>query len=84
MLFRSSLIEGYRGGFYVCYKHYGPIVYSLYRVLVLIDIIPRLIWHMVLSAVREKNRAYAAAYFKIIMIDLKNDIFLVGKKKVLT
>jgi len=73
----GSLIEGYRGGMYVCYKHYGVVVYSIYRVLVLVDILPRLFFHSIVSIFSENSRKMARAYVTVIGIDLRNDIFLV-------
>lgn len=72
----GSLIEGYRGGMYVCYKHYGPIIYALYRVIVLFDIIPRLLGHLLLSIGSTSSRKMARAYLSVLKIDLTNDIFL--------
>ena len=76
--FRSakSLVEGYRGGFYVCYKHYSGIVYKLYRFLVLFDILPRFIFHFCLSLFLSKHRIYVGSYFDILKINWNNDIFI--------
>jgi GT2 family glycosyltransferase len=73
----GSLIEGYRGGMYVCYKHYGVLIYSIYRVLVLFDIIPRLVGHLLLSLLSSTSRKMVKAYLEVIRIDIMNDIFLI-------
>jgi GT2 family glycosyltransferase len=77
----GSLIEGYRGGFYICYKYYGVIAYSIYRILVLVDLLPRLVWHTVGGLFSEHQRTFRDAYLKILWIDITNDIFLVGKER---
>ncbi len=72
----KSLIEGYRGGFYVCYKHYPRFIYSLYRFFVLFDIIPRFLIHLLLAVFRPINRSYVSLYIAVLKINLKNDIFV--------
>lgn len=32
---RKALVEGYRGGLYFCYKHYGLLAYAVYRLLLI-------------------------------------------------
>jgi len=32
-------VEGFRGGLYFCRKHYGPIIYSIYRVLLMLFVL---------------------------------------------
>lgn len=78
----GSLIEGYRGGFYICRKYYGPIVYQLYRVLIVVDILIRLFFH-VCCFYSKAHRAYVKAYLEILRIDLMNDILpeKTGKKE---
>ena len=72
----GSLIEGYRGGMYVCYKHYGNMAYFLYRFLVLFDLIPRLLIHCVRSVFDVDQKQYVKAYLRVLTINLKNDIFV--------
>ena len=72
----GSLIEGYRGGLYICYKHYGSIAYFIYRFLVLIDILPRLVIHSVLGVFSSNQRAFSRAYLTVLGIDFTGDIFL--------
>lgn len=57
----ASIIEGYRGGLYLCLKHYGRLVFILYRIVLFFDLIPRMIWNLLLSrkpARREQLKAY--------------------------
>jgi hypothetical protein len=71
----GSLIEGYRGGFYICYKHYR-VLFFLYRFLVLFDIIPRLLFHVILGVFLSSHREYVRLYLTILMINIKADIFV--------
>jgi len=72
----GSLIEGYRGGFYVCYKHYGKFLFEIYRLVVFVDILPRLFIHFLKSFVFAEDKEYVKAYLKVIRINLKRDIFV--------
>lgn len=76
--FRSekSLLEGYRGGFYVCYKHYSSFIYGLYRFFVLFDIIPRLLIHFIFSFFIPIHRSYVSVYKDVLRINWRNDIFM--------
>lgn len=78
----GSLIEGYRGGFYIAYKHYGKWAYQLYRVLVLFDVIPRTVIHAIGTLWSEKHRRFFKAYLEVLKIDWKNDIFLEKGRKI--
>lgn len=69
----SSLIEGYRGGFYICRKHY-KYAYPLYRFIVLFDVLPRLLIHSILSIFSKKNKDFAKLYFEVLIINFKNEI----------
>ncbi len=75
----GSLMEGYRGGLYIAYKHYPKIVYHLYRVLLLFDVIPRLMVHSILSVFSDKHRRFQGLYIKILVFNWAQDIF--GLKK---
>ncbi|NBV41488.1 glycosyltransferase family 2 protein [bacterium] len=70
----ASIVEGYRGGLYFCLKHYGVVIYGLYSVILLIDVVPRLIWNMILSVVRQSDRQYLKAYLRILWIIFTGDI----------
>jgi GT2 family glycosyltransferase len=72
----SSLIEGYRGGFYVCYKHYGKVLFEIYRIVVFVDILPRLFIHFLKSFFVSEDKDYVKTYLKVITINLKRDIFV--------
>ena len=71
-----SLIEGYRGGMYVCNKHYGSLVFFLYRFIVLFDLIPRLLIHFIKSFFNRNQWDYVKAYIEVIKINWKRDIFV--------
>ena len=64
----SSIIEGYRGGLYLAYKHYPRWVYHTYRALLLFDVVPKLLYFRVI------NPTYFEAYCQIIKIDLTQTI----------
>ena len=72
----GSIIEGYRGGLYLCYKHYPKIIYLLYRMVLFIDLIPRLVLNSLLSVVNKNKRDIAKVYLTIVKINMTNDIFL--------
>ena len=76
----GSLIEGYRGGFYVCHKHYNIFVYQLYRFFVMFDIIPRMIIHLLKSLFRSSHLDYVRLYIEVIKINLTNSIFVTHPK----
>lgn len=71
----GSLIEGYRGGFYICYKHY-PRFYQVYRLVVLLDIIPRLIYHFLCSFFKSEQSKFVDAYKMVLRINWQSDIFV--------
>ncbi len=75
----GSLIEGYRGGLYIVYKHYPRFLYHLYRLILLFDIFPRLIIHSIRGIFSLKQKEMAQAFIKIFCINWKGDIF--AKKK---
>lgn len=72
----GSLIEGYRGGFYVCRKHYGVVAFLFYRILVLVDILPRLCFHCLLSIVFKTHRDFVRVYFQALLIDITGNIYV--------
>jgi hypothetical protein len=71
----GSLIEGYRGGLYLCKKHYGSFIYSIYRVLVLFDVIPKILFYLILFWVSQEKRSFLFGYFRILKIILFNQIY---------
>lgn len=72
----ASVIEGYRGGLYLCYKHYGSVIYWLYRLILFLDLIPRAVYHAVLSVKLASHRDLLKAYGVIMKIAVTNDIYL--------
>lgn len=76
----GSLIEGYRGGLYIAYKHYPRFLYHLYRIVLLLDVIPRLIIHVIRGMFSDVQNQYAKAYLEVLFINWRGDIF--AKKKI--
>ena len=72
----GSLVEGYRGGFYVCRKHYGKIAFFLYRWVVLIDILPRLCVHVLRSLFQKSQRQYVQSYMDVLKINISGNIYV--------
>ena len=66
---RASIVEGYRGGLYFCKKHYGLVVYALYRWVLFVDLIPRFIGAMVVG-----NHDAALAYREVMGLALKGKV----------
>ena len=60
-------IEGFRGGLYYCKKHYGLIIYSIYRALLLIFTLAMLPFSLI-------NKDKLNAYREILQIILKEQI----------
>jgi GT2 family glycosyltransferase len=71
----GSLMEGYRGGLYIAYKHYPKIVYHSYRFLLLFDVIPRLIFHTLSSLFSDKHSTFRDLYLKVLIFNWRQDIF---------
>ncbi len=72
----GSIVEGYRGGFYVCHKHYPAVIFLLYRCVVLLDIMPKMFFHAIVSFFKPTHWQYVRAYFKVLMINIKKDVFV--------
>ncbi|MSR88152.1 MAG: glycosyltransferase family 2 protein [Candidatus Margulisbacteria bacterium] len=70
----GSLIEGYRGGIYLAYKHYGFIAGVLYRVVLCLDLFVRLLLSF-------GNRDMFGGYLQVLWINVTNDIYLSRIKK---
>jgi len=77
----ESLIEGYRGGLYLAYKHYGFIVNQLYRIVLFLDIVPKIILYSVFSLFHKESRPFLKGYLKILWINVTNDFYLDRVKK---
>jgi len=71
-----SLCEGYRGGIYFAYKHFGFFLSLVYRVLLLVDIVPRSLIHLCCSPFSKTHRSYFLLYLKVLGIMLTNTIFI--------
>ncbi len=70
----ASIVEGYRGGLYLCRKHYPKWVFEMYRFVLMLDVGPRWIWNTLASFWSPDHAPYSAAYRKIIQIALKKRI----------
>ncbi len=77
----ESIIEGYRGGLYLGYKHYPFFLYHVYRVVLFVDLIPRILWHGLLSFFQKKHTSFLRAYLKIGTIAIRNEIFYSQRHK---
>jgi GT2 family glycosyltransferase len=62
---KKSLIEGYRGGLYFCYKHYGFFVYFLYR-LILIPVLVLMVLFYAITGWSFVRREQAMAFVEIL------------------
>lgn len=76
----GSLIEGYRGGMYIAYKHYPRFLYHLYRLVLLLDVIPRLVVHSLRGCFDATQKQFAKAYIDVLIINWRGDIF--AKQKI--
>lgn len=70
----GSLIEGYRGGIYLAYKHYGVVAGLLYRLVLCLDLFVRIIANLF-------NREMLGGYLRVLWINITNDIYLPRVKK---
>jgi len=70
----ASVIEGYRGGLYLCQKHYGPLVYAIYSKAVLLDVIARWMVCVIKGIWNPSFQTLAAAYVEIMGIARRGEI----------
>jgi len=70
---RRLFVEGFRGGLYFSKKHYGTLVYLLYRCLIII-LMPLAIFFSLLFYPLLKNKERLPAYGDILLIALKGEI----------
>lgn len=70
---RRIFVEGFRGGLYFCKKHYGTLVYQVYRAL-LVFIMLLAIPVAALLYPLLYNQAKLGAFVKILMIALRGDL----------
>lgn len=73
---QGSLIEGYRGGIYLALKHYGQLAQWAYRLLLFVDLIPRLLVYSVLAAFDPVKKDLFMGYLAVARIAITNDIYL--------
>ncbi|NQY75379.1 MAG: glycosyltransferase family 2 protein [Candidatus Margulisbacteria bacterium] len=70
----TAIIEGYRGGLYLCQKHYPGYVYHMYRILIVCVSFCLMAWHSTLSLAKKEHVQYKNAFGHILRLALKNDI----------
>jgi uncharacterized protein (TIGR03492 family) len=77
-------VEGFRGGLYFCRKHYGPLVYQLYRWLLALTMLIALPLTTILYPLLP-NKEKLGAYWQILWIAIRGDVIpqYKLKKKVL-
>jgi hypothetical protein len=64
---KRYIIEGFRGGLYFCKKHYAPLIYQIYRAIILL-VMP------IFAVLSLGNRVKSSAYLEIFTIALKQQI----------
>ena len=67
---QKALIEGYRGGLYFCYKHYGVLSYCVYRtVLIPVTLLLMIFYAMTgwSAARRQQVRSFAYIFHMVLM-----------------
>jgi len=67
---KKALIEGYRGGLYFCYKHYGFFAYFLYRLILIPLLIVLILFYGITgwSAVRrEQSMAFIEILYRVMV-----------------
>lgn len=70
-----SIIEGYRGGLYLCYKHYPRYVFHTYRIVLLFDVVPKICWYGLRSFLNPEMGTILEAYIDIFKINISQSIF---------
>ncbi|MEK7299064.1 MAG: glycosyltransferase family 2 protein [Candidatus Margulisiibacteriota bacterium] len=71
----QSMVEGLRGGLYFCRKFYGPLVYTIYKTLLLVYIVPMWIWHRLAGLFLTSHHEWAKAYKTVMACILKDSIY---------
>ncbi|MBT5856102.1 glycosyltransferase family 2 protein [bacterium] len=70
----QSMVAGYRGSLYLCRKYYPWFCYPLFRVLIWVDVLPRLLIYTLLSPFMKSKRPYRNAMIEIAKIVLTGDV----------
>ncbi len=65
------MVEGYRGGIYIAYKHYGLIVSILYRIVLLFDVVPRLIINTIWSLFNKDRIRFRQTYWQVLRMAIQ-------------
>ena len=70
----ASIVDGYRGSLYLCRKFYPKVVYSIYKTLVLVEVVLKNLVYRVLSVIQAKRyKAFVEAYRNILYILIKGE-----------
>lgn len=67
-------VEGFRGGLYFSKKHYGNIIYHIYRFILAAAMIPTVVFSALFYPLL-KNKGKLKAFTQILLISLKGDIY---------
>ncbi|MGE4169105.1 MAG: glycosyltransferase family 2 protein [Candidatus Margulisiibacteriota bacterium] len=70
----ASVIEGYRGGLYFVRKQFGVVVFGLYRMVLWLEVGPRLLWACIKGLWDAGTRALIPAYLTVLGITLSGNI----------
>ena len=65
----KSIIEGYRGSLYISRKFYPLPIHYLFRILLLVDLFPKLIFYGLFSLINRKKLEQLKAYMIILKIN---------------
>ncbi len=74
----TAVIEGYRGGLYVAYKHFPRWVYHVYRVVLLLDIGPKWLFYTLWGIRNKQKKNMSYIYKAIFLIDARQEILCKG------
>jgi hypothetical protein len=66
-------IEGFRGGLYFCRKHYGFIIYQIYRLLLIVAMALATLFSLLIYPLL-KNREKPGVFWRIMWIAIKGEI----------
>ena len=70
----EAVVEGFRGGLYLCKKHYHPLVYQSYRVILGVYLSISIVVLSVFGAFNKNSANLKKAYGKILTLLVKNQI----------
>ncbi|MDD5593560.1 MAG: lipid-A-disaccharide synthase-related protein [Candidatus Margulisbacteria bacterium] len=72
--FKQKLfVEGFRGGLYFSRKHYGNLIYQIYRVLLILTMVPAILVSSLLYPLLT-NKGKRGAFIQILMIAIRGEL----------